>query len=144
LGKVFIFIFSYFLLNKSFFIIVGASNNNMAHFFQVFWMVLWVSFKWFLEWFYWLCYNSLGLFHFGWFKMVSTWGLVEHIQLWPLLYLLITLELYKQKKKNYYFATFCKCQILHTWQPSYFQQRQIWIASIFNGLFIIILAPINK
>jgi hypothetical protein len=48
------------------------------------------------------------MFHFGWFKMVSTWGLVEHVQLWSLLYLLTTLELYKQNKIGNHFAMYAK------------------------------------
>jgi hypothetical protein len=76
----------------------------------------------FLTWFYWWCYSGLVMFHSWWFKMILIWGLMEHVQQWPLLYLFITLEHCNVIKINNHLAIFFRCHILHTCQPSYFEQ----------------------
>jgi hypothetical protein len=72
--------------------------------------------------FYWWCYSGLVMFHSWWFKMILIWGLMEHVQQWPLLYLFITLEHCNVIKIINHLAIFFRCHILHTCQPSYFQQ----------------------
>jgi hypothetical protein len=88
----------------------------------------------FLKLFYWSCYSGFGMFHFGWLKMVLIWGLIEHVQQWPLLYLLITIEHSNMIKIDNHFVIFLSVTFcIHVNQTIF--NEYIWILSIVNYLF---------